>query len=172
MAQTRSDEECMESYQVVFDEAARGYREWWFPLALVFAGLWLVFMRSAFRYFDKTKADHILPRWTVPFGLLLGFGGSALVLFQTYRPHARLRDALRAGTFQVVEGRLTSVQPGDPGSFVITSPDGSTHEYHYSEHKWTPGYRDAHPTFRVGQRARIADVGGSVARLEVADESR
>jgi hypothetical protein len=162
----------MQTYQLVFDEAARGYREWWFPLGLFLAGLWIVFLRSALRYFDKATADRYFPRWTIPFALLLGFGGSGLMVLETYQPHARLRDALRDGTFQTVEGRVTSVESGDPGAFVITSSDGLTHEYHYSEHHWTPGYRDANPIFRVGQRARVAEVGGLVARLEIATEFR
>ena len=83
----------MQSYQVVFDEAARGYRDWWFPLGLFLAALWIVFMRSALRYFNKANADRFLPRWTMAFALLVGVGGSGFMLLQTYRPHARLRDA-------------------------------------------------------------------------------
>ena len=162
----------MQGYHVVFDEAASGYREWWFPLCLFLAGLWIIVLRSALRYFNKSSADRFLSPWTVPFALLVGVGGSGFMLLQTYQPHTRLRDALRRESFQTVEGLITSVQSGDPGGLVITSADGVAHAYHYSEHRWTPGYRDANPTFRVGQRARVAEVAGFVARLEVSNESR
>lgn len=161
----------MLTYSVVFDEALRGYREWWFPLGLFVAGLWIVFLRSALRHFSRATADRILPSWTLPFALLVGVGGSGLMFLTTYRPHARLRDALRSGDFRTVEGLLTRVQRGDPGGFVITSADGLTHEFHYSEHQWTPGYRDANPPFQVGQRARVAEVDGTIARLEVSSDS-
>lgn len=159
------------TYNVVFDEALRGYREWWFPAALFAAGLWLVFIRSALRHFDRATADRILPSWTAPFALLVAVGGGGFVLATTYRPHVRLRDALRSGEFRSIEGLVTSVQPGDPGGFIITSEDGRTHEFHYSEHRWTPGYRDAHPPFHVGQRARVAEIDGAIARLEVSNDS-
>jgi len=160
----------MLTYSVVFDEALRGYREWWFSLCLFAAGLWIVFIRSALRRFSRATADRILPSWTLPFALLLGVGGGGLMFLVTYRPHARLRDALRSGEFRTVEGIVTSVQPGDPGGFIITTVDGRSHEFHYSEHQWTPGYRDANPPFQVGQRARVAEVDGAIARLEVSSD--
>ena len=159
------------TYSVVYDEALRGYREWWFLLGLIAAALWILFIRSALRHFNRATADRLLPSWTVPFVLLIGIGGSALVFLTTYRPHARLRDALRSGNFRTVEGVVTTVQPGDPGAFVVATADGLTHEFHYSEHRWTPGYRDVNPAFRVGQRVRVAEVHGAIARLEVSSDS-
>jgi len=161
----------MVTYNVIFDEAVRGYREWLFPLGLFAAGLWIVFIQWALRRFNRETADRILPLWTRYFALLIGVGGSGFFLLMTYPPHARLRDALRSGKVRTIEGILTSVQPGDPGGFVITSTDGLTHDFHYSDHQLTPGYRDAHPPFRVGQRARVAELDGAVARLEVSGGS-
>ena len=161
----------MVTYKHVFDEALRGYRDWWFPLGLLVAGLWIVFLRSAFRHFNRETADRILPSWTLLFALVVGVGASGLMFVMTYRPHVRLRDALQSGHTRTVEGLLTSVQSDDPGGFTITSADGLPHEVHYSEHQWTPGYRDAHPPFHLGQRARVAEVDGVIARLEVSSDS-
>lgn len=160
----------MVAYRVIFDEAARGYREWWFPVALLLAAAWLIFLRALLRRLNSpsSPAAKLLPRWTTPFALLIGLGGSLLTFTMTYRPHARLRDALRTDDYRSVEGKVSWVQPGDPGGFGVVTSEGATREYHYASHQWTPGYRDVSPEFRVGQLVRVADVDGHVARLEVA----
>jgi hypothetical protein len=160
------------NYHVVFDEVAQGYRESWFPLLLLGAGIWLLGLRAVIRRGDPEGAAKLFPAWIVPFAILLGGGGSLAIFLQTYPPHAALRDALRAGTYQSVEGRVSWVQSGDPGGFGVVTRGGQEYAFHYSDHQWTPGYRALQPPIAVGSPVRVAEVDGHIARLEVADAPR
>jgi hypothetical protein len=53
----------MPSYQLVFDEALTGYREWWFPAALLAAGLWIPMCRTALRRWAHGEARRLIPAW-------------------------------------------------------------------------------------------------------------
>jgi hypothetical protein len=163
----------MTAYQVVFDEAVVGYREWYFPAGLVLSALWLVLMDAAVRHFNRRAPapSELFPRWVVPVSLAGAISGSAIFIPRTYPPHATMRDALRIGDFHSVEGTVREVKDGDPGMLRIASGDGRQYEFHYSEHRITPGYRPRHSLVRVGARVRVAEVDGHIARLEVARDT-
>jgi hypothetical protein len=159
------------NYHVLFDEGTRGYREWWFPAMLVCAGAWLVFFRVALVRIDRAVADQIAPQLTPLFAVVLSVGGAGFIFTATYPAHAQIRDALRAGSSQIVEGRVTEVRRGDPGLLQVISQDHRTHEYRYSERRWPPGFGDPYAVIPVGAYVRTAEVNGSIGRLEVAGDS-
>jgi hypothetical protein len=86
----------------------------------------------------------------------------------------RLREALRTGRYEVVEGTVTDFVPmpkeGDTkGQFVVNG-----HHYQHSDHLVTRGINNTQSQsgpIRAGLRVRIADVGGKIARLEIARSS-
>jgi hypothetical protein len=111
----------MSTYHVVFGEAVSGYREVWFPALMFGAGLWLIFFRVLLRRYHRPTADQYLPAWSLLLVVLAGIGVSGIILKNTYEPHARLRDALNAGSGKVIEGVVVSVRPGDPGPRAIAT---------------------------------------------------
>jgi hypothetical protein len=92
-----------------------------------------------------------------------------------YAQHARLRAALRGGGYTTVEGVVHDfVAPGDerlPRRQLLVESGPEAHWYPYALSRLSPGYRRPSPRgggLRDGARVRIADVGGVIARLEVA----
>jgi hypothetical protein len=94
--------------------------------------------------------------------------GTALVV-----QHARLRAALDDGSFTLVEGVVYDRPPGDAdGASWVVESGAKAHWYRYGRAWWTAGYQRRAPGgggVRNGSRVRIADVGGRIARIEVAE---
>jgi len=157
-------------YRLVYDAAAAGYADWWFPaigLALL-AGFGL----ALYRHHSGTPTRHAWALYAgVPF-LLLWVVAAATA---TYGRYATLRDRLRAGQFTTVEGVVQDFEPGDAGDhreerWSVRS-GGRLYRYQYSPSRLTPGFRHtaAHGgPIRPGLRVRIADVDGYIARLAIA----
>ena len=100
-----------------------------------------------------------------PFGALVVGGG-------VFAQHARLRAAVRAGTASVVEGTVYDRPPSaaEP-SWVVEEDGGRAHWYRYDDSAFGIGYRRRGPGdggLRDGARVRLTDVGGRIARVEVA----
>jgi hypothetical protein len=104
---------------------------------------------------------------------LFGFFGALVVGGGVFAQHARLRAALRAGTFSVVEGTVFDRPPAAAGeraaAWVVESGE-QAHWYRYDRSLLSIGYRRAGPGeggLRDGARVRLVDVGGRIARVEV-----
>lgn len=86
--------------------------------------------------------------------------------------HGRLRAALADGSFTAVAGVVYDRPPGASGESWVVESGAKAHWYPYGRAWWAPGYRRAAAGsggVRNGSRVRIADVGGRIARIEVAE---
>jgi hypothetical protein len=82
-----------------------------------------------------------------------------------------LRNALLAGDYSLVEGVVANFKPALPEGHADEEFDVDGRHYAFSDYVVTAGYhrsRSHGGVFREGLRVRIADVGGRIARLEVA----
>jgi hypothetical protein len=91
-----------------------------------------------------------------------------------YSGRERLVSAIRRGDSVLVEGRVAGFVPGDSGahtdeSWRVEAP-GSAHYYRYSRSSYEPGFHQSAGPVRAGQRVRVTDVDGQIARLEIATE--
>jgi len=143
------------SYQLVFDVARTGYRHWLFSAAglpIAVAG-----------FLELVRANATRRR----LGLVLVLAGVAWTSFAfltSYHEYTSLRDALATGRFQIVEGPVQHVVPGDgrtPESFDVRG-----HRYTYSWSVVSAGFNSP-GIVQPGRTVRIADVGGQIARLEI-----
>jgi hypothetical protein len=157
-------------YRLVYDVAQAGYTGWWYPgiaVALLVAALADARLRRRRAQPPGPGGDH-------PTAAFLAC--MAILLFSvTYFPYRSMRKALESGRFTVVEGRVRNYRLDDP---VTTDEEtwevesgGRVYRYSYDNATPKPGF--GHTTahggpIHAGLRVRIADVGGSIARLEVA----
>jgi hypothetical protein len=157
-------------YRVVFDAHHPGVSVWGFPLLFVLAACWIGMLVGAIRHWSPEHPLLRRPPMSFPaivFPLVGAVAGTTLY-FTLRRPYIPLREALDRGDYTVVSGVVRQLRLGDPGGFTVIGEDGRR-TYDYSEHLETPGFNEAHPSFLVeGLSVRIADVGGRIARLEVA----
>ena len=105
-------------------------------------------------------------------------GGLATLYFvaEILIPTVGLRIHLARGEYRVLEGRVRSFVPGDPGDHhaeswsLVTS--AGTYQYSYNPAVvGGGGYAQTAPhggQIREGARVRVTDVGGRIARLEIA----
>jgi hypothetical protein len=82
-----------------------------------------------------------------------------------------LRNRLRNGEYTQVEGHVQDFIPGDrqghrEESWSVRSK-GETYTYRYRTPDQVPGFHQSAGPIREGQRVRIADVDGYIARLEI-----
>ncbi|MBV9880868.1 MAG: hypothetical protein JO180_10260 [Gemmatirosa sp.] len=100
---------------------------------------------------------------------ILGPGWALVIGAGLYGEHARLRAALRAGTFTQYDG-LVHDRPSADGSAWVVESGRAAHWYRYARAGLgAPGYRRAGPGtggLRDGDSVRVADVEGKIARLE------
>jgi hypothetical protein len=96
-------------YEVVFDVATAGYREWWVPFwGLFFIGLgWLLAQSRQRGEPHATVRSGILPRVFYTLGVFWVCGTFAL----TCGHYWHLRHLLHTGRYEVVEGRVTQFTP-------------------------------------------------------------
>jgi hypothetical protein len=94
-----------------------------------------------------------------------------VVLTTQYVGHRRLRNRLRAGQYEAVEGFVTIFLPGGGSSHRVESFDVGRHTYTYWTSRWSPGFRRGpgpNAVLRDKAYVRIADVDGKIAKLEIA----
>jgi hypothetical protein len=105
--------------------------------------------------------------------MLIGGAGALFLLVGTILPDIGLRIALADGHYQVHEGLVSDFVPGDghrPERWILRTPD-SSFSYSYSPPILKPGYNKIAPEggyISNGLHVRLWDVGGDIARLEVA----
>ena len=136
-------------------------------LAVGAAGLAL--LRSARHARGRWGAASGAAGWTLA---IFGCFGALVVGGGVFAQHARLRAALRAGTYSVVEGTVYDrpASPAEP-SWVVEEDGGRAHWYRYDDSAFGVGYRRRGPGdggLHDGARVRLSDVGGRIARVDVA----
>jgi hypothetical protein len=159
-------------YQLVFDAVRHGYTTWRAAIlpaciAMV-ATLLSVLVRSESPSQERESARRYRAL-TGLVGALAGLGCVAM-LAHTWRDYAKLRTALRNGTYLLVEGRVTDFVPERRDGHPIEMFRVGDAQFEYSTSDitsafhWTAGQGGP---IRDGVSVRIADVDGAIARLEI-----
>lgn len=161
------------SYRVVFDVSRQLPQGWWgFVLPLAIVTVLIRFGRRDLMNRGRLIKS-VLQRTrtaTIWFAILLSF----VIGVGTWTTYYLFRSSLEHGNYRVVEGTVAEFVPEEwitkrPESFIVVSPAEST-RYSYSRAIGNQGLNDSHGHIGNGVRVRIADVGGKIARLEVAKE--
>ena len=162
-------------YYTVFD-VRDGYPHWTAEIGFALFGLALVIVLVA-----HARGWMRLPR-PVRSGVSLVLLALVLVVLPAHafahRDYDAMCDAMRAGHFTVVEGRVENFQPPGsiggrrkfPETFTVHSHK-QTFRYSYLENQLAPGFNvpsDRDGPIRQSLQVRIADVDGRIARLEIA----
>jgi hypothetical protein len=97
--------------------------------------------------------------------------GTGVMVTVRYDRVVSLRERLRSGDYEQVEGRVEEFVPGDRGghryeSWAVRS-GGRTWRYRYRSPDENPGFHQSAGPIREGLRVRLADVDGYIARLEI-----
>jgi hypothetical protein len=156
-------------YQVVFDVCRAGYRHWWFPaVGIALGALWYAIDQVTSRI---TKGP-LSPRWTFParwgypfFAVLTG-----IALLWSGGDYLHLCWSLRQGHFILVEGTVEHFVPMRYEGHGLESFEVAGHHYEYSDFMLTAGFNNTRShggPIHQGVKVRIADVAGSIARLEI-----
>jgi hypothetical protein len=158
------------NYEVVFDVAQSGYRDWRFAAAglpfLAIGVTWLVWRR---RHPDPklTGWRRLHPWFMTGFALVW----STVAFAGTYSAYRSLRGALERGECATVEGVVEHFVPGDAGGHPDESFDVGGRRFEYSDFMITGGFNNMRShggPMQEGLHVRIASVGGVIARIEVA----
>ena len=161
-------------YYTVFN-VVDGYPRWTGEIVFSVAGLALAIALVA-----QLSGWIRMPR-PIRSGVALGLLFLVLVMLPAHliahRDWAAMRDAVRAGRFTVVEGHVEDFSPPvrsrnlkQRETFKVYSHK-QTFRYRYLESEIAPGFNtpsDRDGPIYAGLRVRIADVGGRIARLEIA----
>ena len=148
--------------------------------AISLAGVPLFLLgRYFWRHASGSSIWDVLGEWLL--GGILMFIGSGAIFGLFVAPLASyifLSVQLTRGDFRSLEGRVTTLVAGGPGghpaeSWTLSAKDSMYH-YSYSPAYVTAGFNrtvDQGGPLREGLWVRVADVNGSIARLEVAVDS-
>jgi hypothetical protein len=160
----------LQYYVVVFDVTQEGYRQWTFPafgLILVAAGLAVLIFELLRPSRKFKKVNRIYPSIFIGMALLW-----TLVSFAfTFGDYLILRNRVRNGRCEVVEGTVSSFVPMPPEGHAMEHFIVNGHYYEYSDYQVIAGFNHTQShggPIAEGRRVRICDVGGEIARLEVA----
>jgi hypothetical protein len=144
------------------------------PSGVVFPVIGLALVVLALIRFRRPIARHLSAgdraalRRRRAWSLAAALAWASLSAVMVLGPHRAEVAALRAGRATRVEGVVEEYQPG---SYARKAPERWTvagHRYEFRPYSARPGF-DALGVIHPGQRVRIADVDGWIARLEVAD---
>jgi hypothetical protein len=159
-------------YEVVFDCAEAGYRNWRFPaygLIPVGIGIWML-VRDRRLARQQPGVARARP-WRAYYITVFGSLWVTIAFIGTFRDYWLLSAALRSGNYEVVEGTVTRFTPMTKGGPAKESFFVNGHYYEYSDWGVSAGFNNMEARggpIRQGLRVRIADVGGEIARLEIA----
>ncbi|HEX3069005.1 MAG TPA: hypothetical protein VHX14_10555 [Thermoanaerobaculia bacterium] len=148
-------------YYTAFDVTASGYRNWWFPaFGLIFVAIGLLWSLVTRRGSQKVRTGGV-----IYLGFAVLWVGPTFIT--TYRDYRQLSRALSTKSYEVVEGQVTDfISLPKVERFRVGS-----HTYEYSDFTVTAGFNRMSSRggpVRPGLQVRIADVNGSIARLEIA----
>jgi hypothetical protein len=157
-------------YDVVFDVVEGGYRQWYVAplcLMLVAIGAGLVYFREHLRFMMPRLLGAVFPYFFLGFSVLF----TVLAVTGTYLQYATLRDALRDGRAELVEGTVTEFVPMPPEGHAEESFKVDGEVFHYSDYLINGGFNNTAShggPIREGLHVRIWHVDGRIARLEIA----
>jgi hypothetical protein len=158
----------MGEYRLIFDVVQVGYRHWWFPtFGLLFVLLGFVFAKAHGFPGFRGRPFRFAPYYMITFASCW----VALVFVSTYSDYCRLRRAMERHNYVLVEGPVTAywetpVKGKAAERFVVAG-----RRFEYSDDHVIAGYNNTASrggAIRDGLCVRIFDVGGEIARLEVA----
>lgn len=153
-----------ESYVLVYDAAAAGFHTWTFPLfGLVFVAAGI----GAFFIFRNgiTHRERIFGRVAGPFLGIVGALWTIAALEGVRSEYGHLIEALQTHRYAVVEGTVSGFVSEGPGGHPPETWQVNGHYYRVSTYEVTSGLGQpgkVHP----GEYVRIADVDGTIARIE------
>jgi hypothetical protein len=127
-------------------------------------------------YLRRQGITSATTRTVVTSAIIFGVSWALLVGGGLYAQHGQLRSALAERSYVAVEGVVFDSPQGaakdlEGRSWVVES-GRTAHWYRYDRSPLSVGYRRSAPGtggLRDGARVRIADVGGRIAKLEVAE---
>lgn len=157
-------------YRLVYDLQQSGYQHWWLMavgLVFIFAGLVTVVIQIR----SSRAKLNLWPLVTPVCASLFGFLWIG-VCYLNYSLYAELRDAVRDGKSKVVEGRVTQFVPMPYEGHAQESFVVGEKSFSYSDYNLTKGFNQTKShggPMHEGLQVRIAYVGDSIVRLEVAE---
>lgn len=157
------------NFVVVFDAVQAGFS----PVRLMLPGLVLAAIGAFFVFlgFHSPTRRRLLVAWTLgPAAMVWGVVWSVAAYRGTSAEYARIRDAMAAGRYTVIEGPVTDyVKERSSGTKPETwSVAGRQYVISSLRLPRTP----LHPGLvKEGTYVRIADVDGQIARFEIARDS-
>jgi hypothetical protein len=151
-------------YHVAYDAAQASFHTWKFSLA----GLIFVAVGVAGFLFNRGSAaprERALAFIWFPLAAAVGACWTTVAFVGVRSEYTQLRDALANGAFTVVEGTVTAYVPEGAGGHPPESWTVDGHSYVVSTYVVTSGLEQP-GLVKAGDRVRIADVDGHIARLE------
>jgi hypothetical protein len=152
-------------YRLVYDASTAGFHTWKFALIPLGFVAFAIFVFLAFRN-GPTARHRAYARLAVPMGVL-GVLASLSFFFRARDGYRLVTGALRSGSYTVVEGPVADYIPEGPSGHQSESWRVGSHSYLLSAYISGEGFRQP-GVVRSGDSVRIADVGGVIARLEIA----
>jgi hypothetical protein len=159
-----------DNFTLVFDVTEAGYRQWTFPaFGSIFVAIGIGLL--IYQYFRQTEKGKTTRRW-FPFAYLAFAVFWTVATFAgTFTDYLRLRNAVRDGRCEIVEGTITEFVPmpyegGATEHFVVNG-----HCFKYSDFVVNAGFNNTQShggPLGEGKRVRICNVDGEIARLEIA----
>lgn len=158
------------NFELVFDADDAGYRQWSFPafgLIFVAIGLGILVYHWKNPSPGRTRWSSAFPYFFTAFAVLwvsISFAG-------TFSEYWELRQALRSGEFEVVEGKVVDFVPMPAHGHAMERFTVNGRRYEFSDYVVSAGFKNTQShggPIREGLIVRIADVRGKIARLEIA----
>jgi hypothetical protein len=164
----------MNSYHVVFDLAAAGYRAWWFSAwGLLFIAFGIFALRN-----PKFMPVRGKPRFRKVFLIFWTCFACAWTLgsfYSTFSEYRRLQSAYDRHDYQVVEGRVEDFHPLPWALHGVESFSVKGVTFKYATGLVTAGFNhdSGHGgPIREGLQVRVWYVGNAIIHLEVEENER
>jgi hypothetical protein len=159
-----------ENFTLIFDVTEAGYRQWNFPaFGLIFVAIGIGLL--IYQYLRPTQKAKTFRRWFpfvyLAFAVVWTLGSFAA----TFTDYLRLRNAVRDGRCEIVEGTITDFVPMPYQGHAMEHFVVNGHYFKYSDFVVTAGFNNTQShggPLSEGKRVRICNVGGEIARLEIA----
>jgi hypothetical protein len=159
-----------DNFTVVFDVTQQGYRDWTFPaFGLIFVAIGIgVLVHDHYRGVRKSTAlRRFFPYFYLGFALIW----TTVTFATTFTDYIRLRNAVRSGRCEIVEGTIADFVPMPYQGHAMEHFVVNGHYFEYSDFVVTAGFNNTQShggPLGEGRRVRICNVGGEIARLEIA----
>lgn len=156
----------MTQYRLIYDAAAAGFHTWTFslfglaPVAIGLAGV--LALRN-----DPNERYRRFARTGAPIAMIFGLLWTIGVFTTVEREYRGLSTALSDHSYLPVEGVVSDYTPEGASGRPSESWSVSGHRYVVSRYTMTSAFSTP-GIVKAGERVRIADVDGMIARLEIA----